>query len=143
MGKTLIDGALIVTMDPIRRVIQNGAVLIDGEIILAVGQSDQVKSDFSFTNRIDAGNKVILPGFIDTHVHLSEHICRSLIPDDAQDWMPNWLLPLYANLSGSLLLRCERPDESTTRASIRLVLPAALRPTTTWGPSPKLISRCS
>ena len=99
MGKTLIDGALIVTMDPIRRVIQNGAVLIDGEIILAVGQSDQVKSDFSFTNRIDAGNKVILPGFIDTHVHLSEHICRSLIPDDAQDWMPNWLLPLYANLS--------------------------------------------
>lgn len=99
MDNTLIDGALIVTMDPDRRMIQNGAVLIEGQKILAVGPSDQVKSDFTYTNHMNAGDKVVLPGFIDTHVHLSEHICRSLIPDDAQDWMPNWLLPIYANLS--------------------------------------------
>ena len=99
MSKTLIDGALVVTLDPDRRVIQNGAVLIEGEKILAVGQSDQVKSDFPTTNCMDARDKVVLPGFIDSHVHLSEHICRSLIPDDAADWMPNWLMPIYANLS--------------------------------------------
>ena len=31
--------------------------------------------------------------------------------------------------------RCERPVPSTTSASSRLVLPAALGPTTTWGPA--------
>lgn len=99
MNRTLIDDALLVTMDPGRRVIENGAVLIEGERILAVGKSDQVKSDFQFTQLIDARDKVVLPGFVDTHVHLSEHICRSLIPDDAEDWMPNWLLPIYASLT--------------------------------------------
>jgi 5-methylthioadenosine/S-adenosylhomocysteine deaminase len=99
VNRTLIDGALIVTMDPDRRMIQNGAVLIEGAKISAVGRSDQVKSDYPETNRIDARDKVVLPGFIDTHVHLSEHMCRSLIPDDAADWMPNWLMPIYANLS--------------------------------------------
>jgi len=120
MGNTLIDGALIVTMDPARRVIQNGAVVIEGEKILAVGRSDQVKSDFTFTDRIEAADKVVLPGFIDTHVHLSEHICRSLIPDDAEDWMPNWLMPIYANLSAedeyyaSLLACIEMVRSGTT-----------------------------
>lgn len=120
MGNTLIDGALIVTMDPDRRVIQNGAVVIEGEKILAVGQSDQLKSDFRFTDRMDAKDKVVLPGFIDTHIHLSEHICRSLIPDDAEDWMPNWLMPIYANLSAedeyyaSLLACIEMVRSGTT-----------------------------
>jgi len=99
VNRTLIENALLVTMDPGRRVIENGAVLIEGERILAVGKSDQVKSDFQFTQIIDARDKVVLPGFVDTHVHLSEHICRSLIPDDAEDWMPNWLLPIYASLT--------------------------------------------
>jgi 5-methylthioadenosine/S-adenosylhomocysteine deaminase len=99
VNRILIDGALIVTLDPHRRVIQNGAVLIEGEKILAVGRSDQLKSDFAHAVRMDATDKVVLPGFIDTHVHLSEHICRSLIPDDAADWMPNWLIPIYSNLS--------------------------------------------
>jgi len=120
MGKTLIDGALIVTMDPDRRVIQNGAVVIEGEKILAVGPSDQVKSDITFTERMDGQDKVVLPGFIDTHIHLSEHICRSLIPDDAEDWMPNWLIPIYANLSAedeyyaSLLACIEMVRSGTT-----------------------------
>jgi cytosine/adenosine deaminase-related metal-dependent hydrolase len=120
MSNTLIDGALIVTMDPDRRVIQNGAILIEGEKILAVGQSNQVKADFSFTDRMDARGKVVLPGFIDTHVHLSEHICRSLIPDDAEDWMPGWLMPIYANLSpedeyyASLLACIEMVRSGTT-----------------------------
>ena len=120
MTRTLIDGALIVTMDPDRRVIQDGAVLIEGEKILTVGQSDRVKSDYPEVNRLDARDKVVLPGFIDTHVHLSEHICRSLIPDDAADWMPNWLLPIYANLSAedeyyaSLLACMEMVRSGTT-----------------------------
>ena len=97
--RTLIDGGLIVTLDPERRMIEDGAVLIEGDRILAVGPSRQIKSNYEYSDSLNAANKVILPGFIDTHVHLSEHIFRSLVPDDAEDWMPQWLLPLYASLT--------------------------------------------
>jgi cytosine/adenosine deaminase-related metal-dependent hydrolase len=99
MDKILIDGGLVVTMDPERRIIRDGAILIEGEKILAVGKSIQVKEQFPWTRKIDAREKVILPGFVDTHLHLSEHIVRSLIPDDAVDWMPNWLMPIYSVLT--------------------------------------------
>lgn len=99
MKRTLIDGGLIVTLDADRRIIQDGAVLIAGDKILAVGPSRQVKYDYEYDESLSAANKVVLPGFIDTHVHLSEHIFRSLVPDDAEDWMSHWLLPLYASLT--------------------------------------------
>ncbi|MBW2058000.1 MAG: amidohydrolase family protein [Deltaproteobacteria bacterium] len=99
MERTLVDGALLVTMDPERRMIRNGAVLIEGDSILAVGKSDHVKERFKWRRRLDARNMVIVPGFVDTHIHLSEHIVRSLIPDDAHDWMPNWLMPIYSALT--------------------------------------------
>ena len=95
----LLDGGLVITMDPARRMIRDGAVLIEGESILAVGKASLIKSCREWTERIDTGGKIILPGFIDTHVHLSEHIVRSLIPDDDPGWMPRWLLPIYASLS--------------------------------------------
>ena len=99
MKRTLIDGGLIVTLDADRRIIQDGAVLIAGDKILAVGPSRQVKYDYEYDESLSAANKVVLPGFIDTHVHLSKHIFRSLVPDDAEDWMSHWLLPLYASLT--------------------------------------------
>ena len=99
MGKILIDGGIVVTMDPERRIIRQGAILIEGETIAAVGKSDEIKEKCEGADRIDAQNKVILPGFIDTHVHLSEHIVRSLIPDDAHDWMSHWLMPIYSSLT--------------------------------------------
>ena len=41
---------------------------------------------------------VILPGFVDTHVHLSEHLNRGLLLDDipVDRYLPDWLIPLYS-----------------------------------------------
>jgi len=99
MERLMIDGGLIITMDPERRMIQNGAIVIEGDSIVAIGKSEQIREKFKDARVMDARNKVILPGFVDTHIHLSEHIVRSLIPDDAKDWMSHWLMPIYASLT--------------------------------------------
>ena len=99
MERLLIDGGWIITMDPERRMIQDGGILIEGDSIVAVGRSGEIKEKFRGVPLLDARNKVILPGFVDTHIHLSEHIVRSLIPDDAKDWMSNWLMPIYSSLT--------------------------------------------
>lgn len=99
MKNVLIDGGIVVTMDPERRIIQQGAVLIERDTIVDIGKADDIKKRYPEADRIDARNRIILPGFIDTHVHLSEHIVRSLIPDDAPDWMAGWLMPIYSSLT--------------------------------------------
>jgi imidazolonepropionase-like amidohydrolase len=50
--------------------IQNAAVLIKDNIIVAAGPEESVKLPDTNLNIIDANNGFILPGFIDAHVHL-------------------------------------------------------------------------
>ncbi len=48
--------------------IENGAVLIDGDKIVEVGENRELKSSGEF--EIDASGKIVLPGFVDPHTHL-------------------------------------------------------------------------
>lgn len=98
-GGLLIHGGIVVTMDKERRIFRQGAILIKGDTIEAVGTFAEIGERYRDAARFDATNRLIHPGFIDTHVHLSEHIVRSLIPDDVPDWMSGWLMPIYSCLS--------------------------------------------
>ena len=50
---------------------------------------------------IDGRRRLVLPGFVDTHVHLSEHLNRGLLLDDipVDRYLPDWLVPLYATMT--------------------------------------------
>ncbi len=112
VGRLLIRGGIVVTMDPERRIFRRGAILVEGDTIKAVGKSEDLEARYRDAERFDATNRLILPGFIDTHVHLSEHIVRSLIPDDTPDWMSRWLMPIYASLS---------PEDEYTSAMLAFI----------------------
>lgn len=53
-------------------IIKNGAVVVENGIITAVGTTDEILSQYDEKNYrvIDAANKAVLPGFIDSHTHL-------------------------------------------------------------------------
>jgi imidazolonepropionase len=51
-------------------IIENGAVLIEDNLIIAVGPSDEMRSIFADHEMIDAGGNVVMPGFVDPHTHL-------------------------------------------------------------------------
>lgn len=53
-------------------IIKNGAVVIEDGIIVAVGATNEILSKFDEKNYevIDAENKAVLPGFVDSHTHL-------------------------------------------------------------------------
>jgi imidazolonepropionase len=50
-------------------IIENGAVAIKGEKILAVGTTEEIKANYISDKTIDASNKVVMPGFVDPHTH--------------------------------------------------------------------------
>ena len=97
----LIEHAVVVTMDPARRVLRDGSVLVDGARIVQVGRAADVRPISSPARVIDGRGRLVLPGFVDTHVHLSEHLSRGLIPDEVpvDRYVPDWYAPLYAAIS--------------------------------------------
>ena len=94
----LVEHATVITVDGERRVFADGSVLVDGSRILQVGPSREVRPPRAPDRVIDGSRLVVTPGFVDTHVHLSEHLNRGLLLDDipVDRYLPDWLIPLYA-----------------------------------------------
>jgi 5-methylthioadenosine/S-adenosylhomocysteine deaminase len=97
----LVEHAVVVTMDPARRIFLDGSVLIDGERIAQVGRAADVRPPTPPERIIDGRGRLVVPGFVDTHVHLSEHLSRGLIPDEVpvDRYVPDWYVPLYSTIT--------------------------------------------
>ena len=78
-----IDGArFIVTVDPERRIIQDGSILIEGQRIVQVGKATALQS-VTADRVIDAREMVVTPGFCNNHMHISyAHATRGIFPDN-------------------------------------------------------------
>ncbi len=50
-------------------IIHDGAILIEGDTIAAIGKSDELLQRYPHTPKLDAGGKVVMPGFVDPHTH--------------------------------------------------------------------------
>lgn len=98
MATLLIRGGTIVTMNPSREIIQ-GDVLVDGDRIAAAGASPAEREGFvrEPDRVIDARGKVVIPGLVQTHVHLCQALFRGLADDlELLDWLRKRIWPLEA-----------------------------------------------
>jgi 5-methylthioadenosine/S-adenosylhomocysteine deaminase len=77
----LIDHGTILTMDKERRIIEDGAVLIEGDRIAAIGKSEKVKRGTVKCKVIDAKGKIVLPGLINGHDHADQTLYRTMAYD--------------------------------------------------------------
>jgi cytosine/adenosine deaminase-related metal-dependent hydrolase len=83
------DYVLPISSEPIA----NGAVVIDGERIAAVGQADEIFEKFPNLEREDFGKAAILPGFVNCHSHLELTSMRGALDNVEHDFRA-WLLTL-------------------------------------------------
>lgn len=51
-------------------IIENGAVVIRDEKIVAVGTTPELKASYPHEPTLDAGGSVLMPGFVDPHTHV-------------------------------------------------------------------------
>ena len=65
----IVTGGTVVTVDAAGRVIENGAVAIDGADIAAVDTAAAIAKQFRGRETIDASGQIVLPGLINTHTH--------------------------------------------------------------------------
>lgn len=98
---TLIAGATIVTMDAERRVITDGAVAILGDSIVAVGKRADIAATVEPAETIDGRRFVMTPGFVNSHVHVTETLIKGFLPEnlDFAEGVWRWVVPLYESHS--------------------------------------------
>ncbi len=78
----ILDNATVVTVDERRRIFVRGAVAIDGNRIAAVGPSHVVRARFPDDPAVvDQRGNLVLPGFVDGHVHLPQSLLRGCSDD--------------------------------------------------------------
>ncbi|MBS0421838.1 MAG: amidohydrolase family protein [Proteobacteria bacterium] len=81
----LITDGTVITMDPDRRVMDDGAIAIVGSRIAAVGTTAELRARFRARQVIDAHRKVVMPGLIDGHGHAGHELLKTLAAD-SDNW---------------------------------------------------------
>ena len=90
---TIISG-MVVTMDAQRHIYDDGAVVITGDTIVAVGPRAELEARYESRQTIDAKDKLVLPGFINGHTHVPMTLFRGLHDDvTLNDWLYKYIFP--------------------------------------------------
>jgi 5-methylthioadenosine/S-adenosylhomocysteine deaminase len=117
-ASTLVRNATIVTMNDRLEIIE-GAVLVRDGRIASVGPEPAIRAG----TIIDAGGAYLLPGFIQTHVHLCQTLFRGLADDmPLLEWLKRRIWPLEAAhtpeslRAATALAACELLMSGTTTA---------------------------
>lgn len=74
----LIGNGKLITRDNDNPFFEDGAVLIEGTKIVQVGETEHIKKAYPHADYIDAGKKLIMPAFINTHEHIYSAMARGL-----------------------------------------------------------------
>lgn len=87
----------VVTMDPQRRLIENGAVAVLGDHIVEVGPAAEIARKHTAERRLDRPDAILMPGLINTHTHAPMSLFRGLADDlKLQEWLTKFIFPAEA-----------------------------------------------
>ncbi|MBU8878552.1 5'-deoxyadenosine deaminase [Bacillus sp. FJAT-29790] len=93
MSSILIKNAEIITMDANERIV-NGDIYIVDDRIVEIGQNLPHMAN----KVIDATGRTVIPGFIQTHIHLCQTLFRGQADDlELLDWLKQKIWPLEAS----------------------------------------------
>ncbi|WP_294341809.1 amidohydrolase [uncultured Clostridium sp.] len=93
----IIENVTILTMNANRDIIDNGAVIIEDNKIIDVGDKSIKGKYINVDKVINGNNGILIPGMINCHTHASMVAFRSLA-DDYKDRLKRYLFPLEQKL---------------------------------------------
>jgi len=84
----MVRHALIVTQDECRTVIEDGALAVQGNTIVALGTTAAIEGAYTADKAIDASGRALFPGMLNIHTHLFQSAVKGLGEDMAvEQWV--------------------------------------------------------
>ena len=77
----VIHDAVIVTADDRDAVHYGAAIAIDGSRIAAIGPTPEILARYPAAEKVDGRGKMVMPGFANTHTHLTMTLARGVFED--------------------------------------------------------------
>ncbi|MDO9584980.1 MAG: amidohydrolase family protein, partial [Syntrophales bacterium] len=119
---TIIAGGTILTLNENDTRIEEGALAIAGDTIVALGKAEEIKNQFVSCTLIEAENYLVMPGLVNGHTHAAMTCFRGIADDlELMTWLNNYIFPAEAkNVDpelvywGSLLACAEMIKSGTT-----------------------------
>jgi 5-methylthioadenosine/S-adenosylhomocysteine deaminase len=147
----IIKGGTVLTMRPGAEPVPNGAVAIHQGKIVAVGPAPEILERCPAAQVLDAGDAILLPGFVNTHTHLAMSLMRGLADDlPLREWLEKHIWPTERILMNAqtvalgtrlaaaesllagvtcvcdMYFHAERVIEAVVQAGLRAVVPESL-----------------
>jgi len=128
MAKTvdiLITGGTILTVDDHDLKLENGAIAVERDAIVALGRKEDILPEYQGRVTIDVPDSIIMPGLVNAHTHAGMTCFRGIADDmELMDWLNDYIFPAEArNVDpelaywGSMLACAEMIKSGTTTFS--------------------------
>ena len=103
---TLFINAHVLTMDDKMNQHKHGAVAVLGDSIVAVGNEDELKKEYSAKETIDCKGKVLMPGMVNAHTHVPMTVLRGIADDLRLDvWLQGYMWPVEREFASPEFIR--------------------------------------
>jgi 5-methylthioadenosine/S-adenosylhomocysteine deaminase len=93
----IVRGDYVLPMDVAGSVLEDGAVIVVDDTIVAVGLWQELKEQYRATQVVPGAGRVLMPGLINGHTHSSMTLMRGMVDDlDLMTWLNDYVFPLEA-----------------------------------------------
>jgi 5-methylthioadenosine/S-adenosylhomocysteine deaminase len=100
----LIHSITVVTMDDQMRILNSSAVAIVDGIIVDIGDSVALQSEYEAQQVIDGSGRILYPGFISTHTHLFQTFLKGLGRDKTLfEWIDASIFPVLKHFDSQAI----------------------------------------
>lgn len=131
---TILKARWLLPMSPGSQVLNEHALVIQGERIAAILPWAQAAQQFPDAATVELGEHVLIPGLINAHTHSAMSLLRGVADDvPLMDWLNNHIWPLEKKwvsedwtYQGSLLSACEALRGGVTYLNDMYFFPAAM-----------------
>lgn len=91
----LYTHATIITVDSDRRIIEDGALYVQGSIIQDLGKSNVLRVRYPHEEEHDLSGHIVIPGLISTHMHTAQTLIRGTADNkELHSWLDDRIRPL-------------------------------------------------
>ncbi|HDM91979.1 MAG TPA: amidohydrolase [Candidatus Korarchaeota archaeon] len=100
MGTLAVYGDYVVTVDENRRIIRDGAVVVQDDRIEFVGKAEEARQKFGpFEVELGGPGRLVFPGLVNGHDHMFQTLIRTLAVDrPLLEWLRSSVWPMLAEL---------------------------------------------
>lgn len=86
MADLIIANGIVITVDPERRILEDGAVAVSKDRITDVGPTRDLLARHPGARIIDAKGKAVIPGLIDVHAHAGHGLTKTIGTTGGNNW---------------------------------------------------------